>query len=428
MTATDERGRGPATGVTRPLLLVIATGPQAYREYLFSSLRTRYRIHLLHTAPASWELPFIAGSDVVPDFLAGTLVAAARRVAAREPVAGVLCWDEARICATAHVAAALGLPGGDPDAVERCRDKYLSRTALAAAGVRQPVFALVGTAEEALAAAAKIGYPVILKPRAAAASYGVVLVRGAGELAARFGFSHDATVPEAPRHTSPVLVEEFVSGPEISVDSVVTGGVVTPVFVAHKDTGFPPFFEETQHLVRHPDPLLADPALRGALQSAHTALRFRDGWTHAEFKLTGQGPSLVEVNARLGGDLIPYLGLLASGTDPGLLAAAAACGETVALTADRALVAGVRFFYAPRDDVLLESAEFAAGDLPPAVDRAVVLAAPGSRVRHPPAGLVSGRVALTTAVAPSERECRTALDAAERALRVRVANGQVTTR
>jgi biotin carboxylase len=428
MTLPPEPGREPAGDGRRPLLLVIATGPQEYREYLFSSLHHHYRIHLLHIEPASWERPYITGSGVVADFSAGTLIAAARRVAAREPVAGVLCWDEARIHATAHVAQVLGLPGGDPEAIERCRDKYLGRMAMATAGVRQPAFALVGTVEEALAAAQTIGYPAILKPRAAAASYGVVLVRDPRELAARFAFAHGATVPEAPRHPSPVLVEEFVRGPEISVDSVVARGAVTPVFVARKGVGFPPFFEETQHVVRHPEPLLDGPALREAIQSAHSALGFRDGWTHAEFKLTDAGPSLIEVNARLGGDLIPYLGLRASGIDPGQLASAAACGYPVRVTSDRALVAGVRFLYPEGDDVLVESAWFAAADLPPEIDRAVVLVAPGSRVRHPPAGLVSGRIAFVTALASSPEACSGALDAAGRALRMRVAGGSMAAR
>lgn len=413
----------------RPLLLVIATGPQDYREYLFASLCTRYRIHLLHIDPASWELPYLDGSEVVEDFTAGTLIAAATRIAAREPVAGVLCWDEARIHATAHVAAELGLPGGDPAAIERCRDKHLGRTALASAGVRQPASTLVGTVDEALEAADKIGYPVVVKPRAAAASYGVILVHGPEELAARFGFSHDATVPEAPRHPSPVLIEEFVEGAEVSVDSVVARGVVTPVYVARKSVGFPPYFEETQHLVRHPDPLLADPAFVDAVRSAHAALGLRDAWTHAEFKLTAEGPSCVEVNARLGGDLVPYLGMRASGIDPGLLAAAAACGEPVHVAPDGGeRVAGVRFFYAGRDGVTVESAVFSPEDLPEAIDRAVVLARPGDRPRLPPAGLVSGRVAFATVVTSSEEECREALDSAGRALRLRVTDGPDTPR
>lgn len=404
----------------RPLLLVIATGPQAYREYLFSSLATRYRIHLLNTAEATWERPYLTGSDVVPDFAPETLIAAARRVPGEAAVAGVISWDEARILPAAHVAAELGLPGGDPEVIERCRDKYLSRLALDAAGVRQPRFTLAGELEEALAAAEAIGYPVILKPRAAAASYGVVLVRDTDELVARFRFAYDATVPDAPRHRRPVLVEEFVDGVEISVDSVVSGGSVTPVFLAHKEIGFAPFFEETGHLVQHPEPLLDDPGLLRIVRAAHAALGYRDGWTHAEFKLTADGPKVIEVNGRLGGDLIPYLGLRASGIDPGLLAAAAACGQQVSVHADRELVGGVRFCYPEQDDTLVESVSFATSELPVTIDRAVPLAAPGSRVSPPPRGLVSGRVAFATVVAGSVEDCRNGLDQAQKALRWRV--------
>lgn len=404
---------------TRPVLLVIATGPQPYREYVFSSLATRYRIHLLHTVQASWERPYLAGSDVVADFTAERLIEAARRVHRRTPLSGVLSWDEARILPAARVAAEFGLPGGTPDVIERCRDKYLSRLALRRADVRQPRFVLVGEPAQALAAAEWIGYPVILKPRAAAASYGVVLVHTPDELRARFRFAFEATVPDAPRHPMPVLVEEFVEGPEISVDSVVAGGMVTPVFVAHKEVGFPPFFEETGHLVSHHDPLLADAGLRAALRTAHTALGWRDGWTHTEFKLTAAGPTVIEVNGRLGGDLIPYLGLRASGIDPALLAGAAACGQQVRVSAERELVGGVRFFYPEADDTLVESVGFDPGELPAAIDRAVATVTPGSRVCPPPRGLVSGRVAFATVVAGCADDCRTALDRAQKALRLR---------
>jgi biotin carboxylase len=413
---------GPVDPDGRPLLLVIATGPQDYREYLFSSLASRYRVYLLNTAEATWERPYLVGAEVVPDFAAATLIAAARRVAVEEPVAGVMSWDEARILPAAHVAADLGLPGGDPEVIERCRDKYLGRLALDAARVPQPRFALVGTIEEALDAAQLFGYPVILKPRAAAASYGVVLVRDAEDLADRFSFAYEGTVPDAPRHPQPVIVEEFVDGPEISVDSVVSGGTVIPAMLARKEIGFPPFFEETGHVVQHPDPLLDDARLRSIVAAAHAALGYRDGWTHAEFKLTPGGPKVIEVNGRLGGDLIPYLGMRASGIDPGLLAAAAACGEEVSVPAPapRALVAGVRFFYVDEVDTVVESVSFETGELPATIDRAVPLAAPGSTVSPPPQGLVSGRIAFATAVASTADECCSALDGAQKALRLRV--------
>lgn len=409
MTSTDD---------PRPLLVVIATGPQQYREYLFASLHTAYRIHLLHTEAASWEQPYLVGADVVPDFGAATLTAAARRVHETTPVSGVLSWDEARILPAAHVADALGLPGGDPAAVERCRDKHLGRQAMARTGVRQPRSILVRDVDEATAAARELGYPVVLKPRAAAASYGVVRVDDEAGLRARFGFAHEATVPDAPRHPSTVLVEELVEGPEVSVDSVVVDGVVTPVFVAHKELGFPPYFEETGHLVAYPDLLLSDPELRRELTAAHAGLGLRYGWTHAEFILAAPGPTLVEVNGRLGGDLIPYLGMRAAGIDPGLLAAAAATGRAEPVRPTRSGVAGVRFCYPEAADTLVRSASFDEAALPATLDRAVPVVKPDSRVSPPPQGLVSGRVAFVTVLAGSADECREGLAQAQRALRL----------
>jgi hypothetical protein len=85
----------------------------------------------------------------------------------------------------------------------------------------------------------------------------------------------------------------------------------------------------------------------------------------------------VEVNARLGGDLIPYLGLRATGIDPGLAAAAVACGRPPEFTAERRLVGAVRFFYVDHDDTTIEAVRFDDAGLPPAIDLTVPLAAPG---------------------------------------------------
>jgi hypothetical protein len=131
-------------------------------------------------------------------------------------VHGVLTWDEARILQGAKVAASLGLPGGDPEVVMRCRDKHLTRQALATAGVPQPRSILGTTVDEALAAAEQIGDPVVLKPRALAASLGVVRVDTPTELATQFAFAHDTTVPGAWQYDVVVLVEEYATGPEIS--------------------------------------------------------------------------------------------------------------------------------------------------------------------------------------------------------------------
>ncbi len=398
----------------RPVLLVIATGMRHYREYLLASIATQYRVHLFVDAEPTWEKGYVTGWSVLVSTLdADALVAAARQL---PPVDGVLCWDEARILQTSRVAAALGLPGGDPDMVLRCRDKHLTRQALAAAGVPQPASVLVAGESDALAAAERIGYPVVLKPRALAASLGVVLARTPDDVRLHFAFARDTTVPEAPQYDVRVLVEECVTGTEVSVDSAVHRGQVLPMFVARKQVGYPPYFEETGHLVDAADPLLSDPAILRLLDDTHAALGFTDGMTHTEIMLTADGPRIIEVNARLGGDMIPYLGLRASGADPGLAAAAVACGRMPAVSHDRKQVGAVRFCYVDADDLRIDRIEAVTDGLPPEVDRVQPLVGVGAVMSPPPKGTVWGRIAYLTVFADTAAGCGAALEVAQAAL------------
>lgn len=407
------------TNGSRPRLLVIATGMRRFREYILRSIAPRYDIHMFLHAEPTWEREYITGWTVLESTLdAGGLVAAARELVTRQPVDGVLCWDEARILQTSHVTAALGLPGGDPEMVGRCRDKHLTRQALAAAGVPQPRSELVDTVDDALAAADGIGYPVILKPRALAASLGVVKVDNPAQLREYFDFTHDTTVPEAPHYDVKVLVEECAVGTEISIDAAVFQGEVMPFCFARKELGYFPYAEEIGHYVDAADPLLADQHLTSVLRETHAALGFTDGVTHTEIMLTAGGPKVIEVNARIGGDMIPYLGLCATGADPGLAAAAVACGRRPDVTPDRSLVGGVRFFYAEQDDTVLTSLRFDEKAEHPATDQLVLLLEPGDTCSPPPKGTLVGRVAYATAVGASQNECRAALDAAQAGLRI----------
>ncbi|GAA0706717.1 ATP-grasp domain-containing protein [Dactylosporangium roseum] len=406
---------------TRPLLILVASGMRVYREYLLRSIARDFRVHLFHTAEPQWERAYLDGWTVLPSTIDGPAMAqSALHLAKRQPVAGVLCWDEGRILAASHIAEALGLPGGDPAVVWRMRDKAQTRQACARAGVPQPRSRAVRTLEEALAAAEGIGYPVVLKPRGLGASLGVVRVEDPDGLRRHFAFTRDTKAPDPVLYASdhPVLVEECVVGEEISIDAVVRGGVVTPLFVARKVVGYPPYAEEVGHCVDANDPLLTDPALTSALRQTHLALGVLDAWTHTEFMLTADGPRLIEVNGRLGGDLIPYLGSLATGLDPGLLAAATACGRTAPIRPDRARAAAVRFFYVEDEDTTITSIAFDGDRLPSTVDLAVAVALPGAVVSPPPKGTVWGRVAFATAAAGTPTACAEALDAAAAALHI----------
>ncbi|GAA2659773.1 MULTISPECIES: ATP-grasp domain-containing protein [Actinosynnema] len=405
----------------RPLLILVGTGMRTYREYLLGPISAEYRVHLFLTAEPTWEREHAHGWTVLPSTMDGqALATAAKEVATTGPVAGVLCWDEARIHAASFAAQALGLRNGDPDVVWGLRDKGRTRAALAEAGVPQPGSVPVKTVDEAVAAADRLGYPAILKPRGLGASLGVIKVEDADQVRANFAFTLAAEGPEPVVFDTdqPVLVEEFVSGEEISVDSAVVDGVVTPLFVGRKVVGYHPYAEEVGHFVSADDPLLTDPALVDALRRTHEALRFTDGFTHSEFMLTAEGPKVIEVNGRLGGDMIPYLGKLATGVDPGLAAAAAATGGTPDLTRTRSGVAGIRFFYVEEEDTTIGALGFDQAALPADLHLAVVVAQPGAVVSPPPKGTVWGRVGFAVALGATREEVARQLDAAEAAFSV----------
>lgn len=401
----------------RPHLLMIQSGHPKYREHLMQSVAAHYRVHLFIKSEPTYEPPYLAGWSVLSSTTdIDLVVASAKELHAKDPLDGVLAWDESRVLQAAHAAYALGLPG-DPAYVARCRDKHLTRQALAAAGVPQPASVLCDTVQDALAAAEKVGYPAILKPRHLAGSMGVIKVHSPAELMEQWAFTHDESHPDAPAPEQHVLLEEFADGYEVSVDAAVHNGRVYPICVARKKIGFAPYAEEVGHTVDPRDPLLADEAFLNVLTGTHDALGFRDGVTHTEIMVTSQGPRLIEVNARVGGDLIPYLAQKSTGIDMALAAAACAVGKEPDVTPDRSFCSAVRFFYVDENDTELATIGFAPdAGLPPEIDLLVPLFGPGAVTSPPPVGTVWGRIAYAIAVGDTVERCEAALDAAESAL------------
>ena len=403
----------------RPLLVLVGIGFEPHRGYLLRSIAETTDVWLLDHEPVSWEAPYVVGGTAVDIRDGAALLAATEHVARGRNVDGVLCWDELKMENTARVAERLGLPGARPDVIDRCRDKHRTRTALDAAGVPQPRSIPVDSPTAAALAANRIGYPVVLKPRALGASMGVTRVDTPAELAAAYAHTRAQHVSQARHYDFGVLVEAYADGPEFSVDSAVVDGVVTPLFLARKTSGFPPYFEEVRHVVDGTDPLLDDPELRHVLRAAHEALEFDSGMTHIELRHTpGRGWSVIEVNCRLGGDLIPFLGLRATGIDAGQVAAAVACGRTPQLTADpagSATVAAIRFFY-PDTAMVAGEVRIDESMLPSGTVLAAPLVEAGAEVAPPPSGHVWGRYAMVAVTGNSIEECQSMLDSAAAAV------------
>src|SRR5262245_7086963 len=155
-------------------------------------------------------------------------------------------------------------------------------------GVPSALSRSVSSLEEAQEVVQEIGLPVVFKPVALAGSIGVVKVERQEDVQHAYGVAAGASVPgtdfKNAQHT--VLVEEFLSGPEISVEGVVLVGEIHTVAITRKQVGFDPYFEEIGHVVAPNEPMPEESAIRDVANRAHCALGIRFGITHAELRLT----------------------------------------------------------------------------------------------------------------------------------------------
>ncbi|HVK24256.1 MAG TPA: ATP-grasp domain-containing protein [Actinokineospora sp.] len=373
------------------VLLVIGSGLKVYREYLVAPIHRRAQaagldMVLLNNLNPTWQHDYFDEIIVANVFDAEVMGAAAREVAARRRVVGLMCWDEPLVLDAGLLAAEFGVPGLSVPGVRGCRDKERTRIELTAAGLHQPGFALTTTVEQATAEAARIGYPVVVKPRAMGASIGVVFAADETEVAAAFEVSLAASHVDPGPYRASVIVEEFAPGPEISIDGAVHKGEYLPMFIARKHSSDHPYFEEVGHLVDAADPLMDDKDLMDTLARAHHALGIEDGITHSEVRLTDRGPLIIEINGRLGGDLIPFLGKTATGIEPGEVLFEVATGQRPDITHSRRAVAGIRFGY-PDQDCVLKSVTVPTEA--PGLVTASPMCDPGTTLRLPPGGYLA---------------------------------------
>ncbi|MFJ1705427.1 ATP-grasp domain-containing protein [Kitasatospora sp. NPDC088346] len=354
------------------------------------------------------------------------LVAAVQDLHDRLPISAVFPGCDVYVPAAAHVAARLGLTGLDVATVERVRDKTRMREAVAAAGLRTPRFTEVSATSQLAAAAEHTGFPCVVKPVDQSGSLHVTVVHDLHELTTAYErLSTDSFVDLGRPLIERALVEEYLDGPEYSVEGYVLDGVTTVVAVTEKFLVPEPHFAEIGHQV----PADLEPALEAGIEAyvaeVVEAVGLSVGPFHCELRVTPQGPALVEIGARMGGDRIADLVELARGVSLPRVWLAALLGLTTEATGafpgPTAAVAGIHFFTAPAEHTFERAAGLDEALALPGVRNVQIDAVPGDPV-HP---LVDFRCRLGHAVftADSHRDAAATRGALGATVRINPAGG-----
>lgn len=213
----------------------------------------------------------------------------------------------------AAVAREMGLVGVTDDTALKATDKAVMRQCLQDNGVPVPRFFRVEDKASYEKAVAEFTIPFVVKPADNSGSRGIVLVEdihNAEVVANAYEYSRQYS------RNGNVVVEEYMRGPEVSVETLSVDGVCHVIQITDKLTTGAPHFVEMGHSqpTRHA-PEIAE-KIRQVVVAANRAVGIQNGPSHTEVIVTEEGPKIVEIGARLGGDCITtHLVPLSTGVD-----------------------------------------------------------------------------------------------------------------
>ncbi len=144
----------------------------------------------------------------------------------------------------------------------------------------------------------KFKLPVIIKPLDSSGSRGVIFCNSINDVYKAYDETKKYTLLEN------ILIEEYLEGNEISVESVTFNGKTKIIQITDKITTRPPYNVEMEQI----QPSTIDENNRFIIEKLIVKIIINLGLdncvSHAEFKITEEGPKIIEISARLGGDYI----------------------------------------------------------------------------------------------------------------------------
>lgn len=246
------------------------------------------------------------------------------------------------MCSVATVAKELGLVGISAETALKTTNKGEMRACLKEKGVPIPKFYNVSDYDEYMDAVSSFTKPFIVKPTDNSGSRGIFLIEDIGDkqkISDAYEYSHHYS------RCGDVIVEEYMEGSEVSVETLSVDGEVNVLQITDKLTTGSPYYVE----MGHSQPTIlgkktVEEIIRVAI-SAVKAVGIENGPSHTEIIVTDEGPKIVELGARMGGDCITtHLVPFSTGIDMIKCTIETALGEKPDIKAKLSKGSAIRYF------------------------------------------------------------------------------------
>ena len=326
-----------------------------------------------------------------------TAAAAERYHRETRPLSGVICVAADAPVTAALVTERLKLPGISVETARLACDKLAMKRRFKDAHVPVPWFAPISSASELRTLMAERGNDLVIKPADSRGSRGVQRLARVHDVQAAF---------ELARRHSPsgrVMVEAYLDGPQVSTESIVTGGrCYTPGFSDRNyeflETHAPFFIENGGDLPSHL-PLRTQKRVKDVVSRAASALGVSEGTVKGDIVVHKGEPYVIELAARLSGGFFCTREIpLSTGVDFIGCAIRVALGERILPEElePKMQVPVIQRYAFPKPGRVIDVRGAAAAKRVPGIADVVVTARPGDVI--PPAGdkRPSGAMVLAT--------------------------------
>lgn len=237
----------------------------------------------------------------------------------------------------AVVAKECGLVGISEDTAIKATDKSIMREALRVAGVPIPNFYRVENEEGFVEAVEQMHGAFMVKPADSSGSRGILKVENKAEAEKAYMYTKQYS------KNGVVVVEECMVGPEVSVETLAIDGEVHVIQITDKITTGAPHYVEMGHT--QPTRLNCAKEIKNVAIAANKAIGIENGPSHTEIIVTENGPKIVELGARLGGDCITtHLVPLSTGVNMVEACINIALGEKPNITTTLNCGSAIRYF------------------------------------------------------------------------------------
>ncbi|MCD4644869.1 hypothetical protein AR454_21780 [Bacillus mycoides] len=256
----------------------------------------------------------------------------------------VISMTETGLIPAALINDMLGLPGNSVDTVRLLKDKLAMRCLLNSKGISRVIAESGKTRDDIEKFGNANGWPIIVKPIDGAGSFGIFCINDLSQIDSAWKEIQDLNLGS-------FIMEEFLQGPEVSVEAFSSNG--NHVVVAITDKLTLPNFVEIGHSV----PAQINETIKDEIVETVVAMLdavgLKNGPSHTEIRLTKNGPRIVESHNRVGGDKIHDLVEYVYGIDMVAMACASPFGRGDALTSPPKSKGGaaIRFFTPPTGSV-----------------------------------------------------------------------------